>query len=70
MAGPANLPSQFVDRLNRGINAAIADQAIKVHLANVGFTAMGGSPADFGNLIASETAKWGGVTRVVGAKAG
>jgi tripartite-type tricarboxylate transporter receptor subunit TctC len=69
MAGPANVPSQIVDRLNRGINAAIADQAIKASLANIGFTVIGGSPADFGNLIGSETAKWRAVTRVVGAKA-
>jgi tripartite-type tricarboxylate transporter receptor subunit TctC len=69
MGAPATVPPQIVGRLNRGINAAIADPAIKARLANVGFTATGGSPADFGNLIATEIAKWHSVTKVTGLKA-
>jgi tripartite-type tricarboxylate transporter receptor subunit TctC len=57
MGAPANMPPQIVDRLNRSINAAIADRAINARLAAIGFTVMGGSPADFGNLIVRETAK-------------
>jgi len=69
MGAPADMPPQIVDRLNRGINAAIADRAIKARLAAIGFTVMGGSPADFGNLIATETAKWRASTKAAGAKA-
>jgi tripartite-type tricarboxylate transporter receptor subunit TctC len=69
MGAPANMSPQIVDRLNRGINAAIADRAINARLAAVGFTVMGGSPADFGNLIARETAKWRAATKAVGVKA-
>jgi tripartite-type tricarboxylate transporter receptor subunit TctC len=69
MGAPANIPPQIVDRLNRGINAAIADRAINASLAAVGFTVMGGSPADFGNLITRETAKWRAVTKAAGVKA-
>ena len=69
MGAPANVAPQIVAQLNRGINAAIADPAIKARLANVGFTATGGSPADFGSLIAREIAKWRTVTKVAGVKA-
>lgn len=69
MGAPADTPPQIVDRLNRGINAAIADQAIKARLAAVGFTVMGGSPAEFGDLITRETAKWRAMTKTVGVKA-
>jgi tripartite-type tricarboxylate transporter receptor subunit TctC len=63
MGAPSNLPPEIVSRLNRGINAAIADPAIKARLADVGFTGTGGTPADFGNLIAKEIAKWRSVTK-------
>ena len=69
MGAPANVAPQIVAQLNRGINAAIADPAIKARLANVGFTVTGGSPADFGSLIAREIAKWRTVTTVAGVKA-
>jgi tripartite-type tricarboxylate transporter receptor subunit TctC len=69
MGAPANVTPQIVDRLNQGVNAAIADSTIKARLANVGFTVTGGSPADFGNLIAKEIAKWRSVTKVTGLKA-
>ena len=68
MGAPANMALQTVDRLNRGINAAIADRVINARLAAIGFTVMGGSPADFGNLIATETAKWRAVAKEVGVK--
>jgi len=69
MGAPANTPPQIVDRLNRGINAAIADRTIKARLAAVGFNVIGGSPAEFGDLIARETAKWRATTKTVGVKA-
>lgn len=63
MGAPAKVAPQIVDRLNRGMSAAIADPAIKARLANIGFTVTGGSPADFGNLIAKEISKWRSVTK-------
>lgn len=69
MGAPANVAPQIVDRLNRGINAAIADQAIKARLANVGFAVTGDSPADFGSFIGKEIAKWRSVTKTASLKA-
>ena len=67
-AAPKNTPAEIVDKLNREINAAIADPAMKAKLAAIGGNPMPGSPADFGRLIADETEKWGKVVRAGGLK--
>jgi tripartite-type tricarboxylate transporter receptor subunit TctC len=67
-AAPKNTPPEIVDRLNKEINAAIADPAWKARLAAIGGAPMPGSPADFGRLIADETEKWGKVVRTGGLK--
>jgi tripartite-type tricarboxylate transporter receptor subunit TctC len=51
------------DRLNKGINAGLADPKIKARLAELGGTVLAGSPDNFGKLIADETEKWGKVIR-------
>jgi tripartite-type tricarboxylate transporter receptor subunit TctC len=58
-----------VDRLNKEINAGLADPKIKAQLADQGGTVLPGSPADFGKLIADETEKWGKVIRAANIKA-
>jgi tripartite-type tricarboxylate transporter receptor subunit TctC len=68
MAAPKNTPAEIVDRLNRGINAALADPKMKARLADLGGTGLPGSPADFGRLIADETEKWAKVVKFSGAK--
>jgi tripartite-type tricarboxylate transporter receptor subunit TctC len=55
-------------KLNREINAALADPKIKARLADLGGTALAGSPADFTKLIAEETEKWGKVIKFAGIK--
>jgi tripartite-type tricarboxylate transporter receptor subunit TctC len=63
VGAPKNTPAAIVDKLNREINAAIADPKIRARLADLGSVAFSGSPADFGKLIAAETEKWGKVIR-------
>jgi len=67
-AAPKNTPAEIVDKLNREINAATADPAMKARLAAIGGETMPGSPSDFGKLIAEETEKWGKVVRAGGLK--
>jgi tripartite-type tricarboxylate transporter receptor subunit TctC len=69
LAVPRNTPAEIIDKLNKEINAALADPKMKAHLADLGGTALAGSPADFGKLIADETDKWGKVIRAGNIKA-
>jgi tripartite-type tricarboxylate transporter receptor subunit TctC len=68
LAAPANTPAEIVDKLNKEINAAIADPGMKARLAALGGEPLPGSPADFGRLIAEETDKWAKVVRAGGLK--
>jgi tripartite-type tricarboxylate transporter receptor subunit TctC len=68
LGAPAGTPGEIIDALNKQTNAALADAAIKGRLADIGVLVKGGSPADFGKFIASETAKWGKVIREAGIK--
>ncbi len=62
-------PAEIVEKLNKEINAALADHKIKARLADVGSTPLVGSATDFGKLIADETEKWGNVIRALNIKA-
>jgi tripartite-type tricarboxylate transporter receptor subunit TctC len=66
---PKNVPAEIINMLNKEINAALADTKIKAKLADLGATVLVNSPADFGNLIADETEKWGKVVKSAGIKA-
>jgi tripartite-type tricarboxylate transporter receptor subunit TctC len=68
IGAPKSTPDEIIDTLNREINAALADPKIKARLADLGGTVLGGSPADFGKLIADETEKWGKVIRTANLK--
>jgi tripartite-type tricarboxylate transporter receptor subunit TctC len=61
-------PTEVIERLNKAINEALADPKMKARLADLGGTALPGSPADFETLIADETDKWGKVVKFAGAK--
>jgi tripartite-type tricarboxylate transporter receptor subunit TctC len=63
LVAPKNTPSEIIDKLNKEVNAALNDAKMKARLADMGGTMLGGSPADFGRLIADETEKWGKVIR-------
>ena len=69
VAAPRSTPAEIVDKLNKEINAALAEPSIKARLASLGATPLTGSPADFGKLIASEAERWGKVVRTAGIKA-
>ena len=56
---PRNTPPAIIDILNKGINAAVADPAIKARLLDLGGLIMPpNTPAEFGKFIASDTANW------------
>ncbi len=65
---PRMTPTEIVDRLNREINAGLADRRIKAQLADYGGGEFALSPAGFGKLIAEETDKWAKVVRFAGIK--
>ena len=69
VGAPRNTPAEIVARLNREINAGLADPKMKARFADLGGTVLPGSPADFGKLIADETEKWGKVVKFAGLKA-
>jgi tripartite-type tricarboxylate transporter receptor subunit TctC len=68
VGAPKNTPAEIIDKLNKEINAALADPKIKARFADLSGTVVAGSPADFGNLIADETEKWGKVIRTANIK--
>ena len=61
-------PAEVIDKLNREINAGLADPTMKARLADLGGITIAGSPDDFGKLIADETEKWGKVIRAANIK--
>jgi len=68
VGAPKRTPVEIIDKLNREINAALADPKIESRLADLGGTPLAGSPADFARLIADETEKWGKVIKFAGIK--
>jgi tripartite-type tricarboxylate transporter receptor subunit TctC len=66
---PNGTPAEIVDKLNKEINAGLADPRMKARLAGLGASVLAGSPADFGKLIVDETEKWGKVIRAANIKA-
>jgi tripartite-type tricarboxylate transporter receptor subunit TctC len=68
IGAPRNTPTEIIDKLNREINAALADPKIKARLDDVGVSVFAGSPADFAKHIADETEKWGKVVRAANIK--
>jgi tripartite-type tricarboxylate transporter receptor subunit TctC len=64
-----NAPAEIIGKLNKEINAGLADPKLKARLADLGGTVLVGSPADFGKLVADETEKWGKVVRAANIKA-
>jgi tripartite-type tricarboxylate transporter receptor subunit TctC len=61
-------PAEAIDKINKEINAGLADPTIKARLADLGGITIAGSPGDFGRLIADETEKWAKVIRAANIK--
>jgi tripartite-type tricarboxylate transporter receptor subunit TctC len=68
VGAPKGTPVEVIDRINKEINAGLADPRLAARLAAEGGTAIGGTPADFGKLIAAETEKWAKVVRTANIK--
>jgi tripartite-type tricarboxylate transporter receptor subunit TctC len=68
VGAPKGMPADVIEKLNREINAILADSKTKARFAELGATLLPGSPSDFGKLVANETEKWGKVVKFSGAK--
>jgi tripartite-type tricarboxylate transporter receptor subunit TctC len=68
IGAPKNTPTEIVERLNKEINAALVDPAMKARLAELGCIPMPMTSAEFGKFIANETEKWGKVIRAANIK--
>jgi len=66
---PRGTPQPVIDKLNKEINAVLADREMRARITDIGETVLGGSPVDFGKRIAEETEKWGKVVKFSGARA-
>ena len=69
IGAPKDTPGEIIDKLNREINAALADPKINARLADLGGLVLPLSPAEYGRRIAEETEKWGKVIKFAGARA-
>jgi tripartite-type tricarboxylate transporter receptor subunit TctC len=65
---PKGTPREVIDKINAEINRMLADPKMRERLAELGGKPIGGTPEDFGKVIAAETAKWGKVVVSSGAK--
>ncbi len=69
VGAPKNTPAEIIERLNKEINAGLADPKLKARLADLGGMMLTGSAAEFGAFIVEETEKWAKVVKFSGAKA-
>jgi tripartite-type tricarboxylate transporter receptor subunit TctC len=67
IGAPKGTPAAIVEKVNSAVNAALADPKMKARLAELGGIPMPGSPADFGQVMASETEKWAKAVKFSGA---
>jgi tripartite-type tricarboxylate transporter receptor subunit TctC len=68
MGAPAKTPRPIIDKLNKEVNAILAEPAMKAKIAELGGVTLIGTPEDFGKIIASETEKWAKVVKFAGAR--
>jgi tripartite-type tricarboxylate transporter receptor subunit TctC len=66
IVAPKGTPAEIVEKLNKEINAALADGKTRERLTDLGCAVFAGSPADFGRFIADDTEKWGKVVKLAG----
>ena len=65
---PANTPLEIIEKLNKEINAALADPRIRAKFADLGTSVFALSPAEYGELLVAEVEKWSKVVKFSGAK--
>ena len=66
---PRNTPAEIIDRLNKELNAGLADSKVKARIVELGGTVLGGTPAEFATIISEATEKWARVIKFAGIKA-
>lgn len=64
----AGTPPEIIERLNRDINAGLANPAVRARLADVATTPVIFTPKEFGAYVAAEVEKWGKVIKLAGIK--
>jgi tripartite-type tricarboxylate transporter receptor subunit TctC len=69
VGAPKTTPAEIIERLNKEINAGLADPKLKARLTDLGGMMLTGSAAEFGAFIVEETEKWAKVVKFSGAKA-
>ncbi len=69
VGAPKGIPAEIVGKLNREINAAVADPKLQARFADLGAVTFTGSPAEFAKFLAQESDKWGRVIRAAHIKA-
>src|SRR5262249_61909824 len=68
IGAPKNTPAEIVDKLNKEINARLAEPKSQAQIAATGYEPFATSPAEFARLVVAETEKWGKVVRAVGVR--
>jgi len=66
---PRGTPVEIIDLLNKQLNAALVDPKVKSRIVDLGGTPVGGTPAEFGKILAEATEKWGKVIKAAGIRA-
>jgi tripartite-type tricarboxylate transporter receptor subunit TctC len=69
IGAPKGTPPDIIDKLNKTINAILADPVTKSRFTALGASLLPGTPAEFGKLLGDETEKWGNVIKFAGIKA-
>lgn len=69
IGAPKNTPAEIINLLNKELNAGLVDAKVKARIVELGGTPVGGTPAEFGKIIADATEKWGKVIKFAGVKA-
>jgi tripartite-type tricarboxylate transporter receptor subunit TctC len=69
IGAPKGTPPDIIDKLNKELNAGLKDEKVKTRIVELGGTPIGGTPAEFGKLVADATEKWGKVIKFAGVKA-
>ena len=69
VGAPKGTSTEIIGKLNKEINAILAEPKMKARFAELSASLLAGSPAEFGKLVADETEKWAKVVKFSGAKA-
>jgi tripartite-type tricarboxylate transporter receptor subunit TctC len=69
LGAPKNTPTEIIDRLNKEVNAGLADPTLKARMESVGYSTFASSVAEFGRFVGDDTQKWSKVIRAANIKA-